>query len=592
MQAPFFDKLEKESDSIIRKFFNSKSPRDILETLEYQYSKYFFFRFHFSRVRNMPVYESFSIRKKSGGERIILSPNYGLKEVQSRLNSLLQIAIKPKNCAHGFLKSRSIVTNAKNHLNKNYIINFDIENYFPSIHFGRVKGLFMSTPFNFNNETASFIANMCCFEGILPQGAPTSPIISNLISRSLDNDLLALCIQNRSIYSRYADDITISTSLQKLPEAIGEINSEGKFHLSKSIEEIIKRNGFKINIKKTRISNRYQSQIVTGLKVNKTLNVNRSFVRNIRAMLNNWRKSDLNTVQIILNEKYNHGNNGMPNRDFIKVLRGKLGFLGSIKGVDDLVYKKLLETAKSIDSTFRVSKEIKRYGKNQIVVYTEGKTDWKHLKKALVNLKEKGKFQSLDLVFKEWNDNDLIGSDELLNMCRTSSKMRDNKALIIFLFDNDTPDLTKKIIDIGSTHKYWDNNVYSAVLVNPDFKRDPNNICIEHFYSDNDLKTEDSDGRRIYLSGEFDKKTLRHLQNPNLSCVMQPKALKMEYAIIDDKVYNEKSVNVALSKEGFAKNILNEVGNFKDLNFDQFKLIFDQIEHIEKLHSDMTAIKL
>lgn len=580
MQASFFKKLESDKEALVQGFFEAKNPGDILRVLMFPYPAYWFFRYH-----KNPSYATFIISKKSGGERTILAPNSGLKEVQRRLNALLQVATTHKNCSHGFLKGKSILTNARKHLRKRHVINFDILNFFPTIHFGRVRGVFKAAPFHFNDDTATFLANLCTYNSVLPQGAPTSPIISNLICRSLDNDLLSLSIRNKCAYTRYADDITISTSLKDIPDQIGTI-VDNKIELSPAITEIFKSNGFQINDKKTRLSNRYQSQIVTGLKVNKKLNVDRSYVRQIRAMLNNWKKFAIERVQSDLYYKYNS------NKDFIKVLQGRIGFLGSVKGLDNVTYLNLVKRAKSIDSTFKVGNELKRAHKDQIMICTEGKTDWKHLKNALQRFKAAGEFVNLNLEFKEWGNLDVVNADELMKMCDAASKLGGNKGVMLFLFDNDIPEITKKARTTNSEFKIWNNNVYSCVLPTPNLPRDKNNICIEHFYPDTDIKTADENGRRLYLSGEFNKKSMRHLTDTDLSCVMGNKNSTLDYGIIDNDVFNNLGENVALSKENFANNVLNASGDFGRVNIDQFRLVFNIVVEIERRHDQVMEIRL
>ena len=575
MSAPFYYNLTHSREEKIKAFFNCKTPRDITDVLEFTYSKYFYYRFH-----QKSIYSKFDIPKKDGSFREIWAPNGGLKEIQRRLNAILQVAIKQKNCNHGFIKGRSIVTNAKIHRNRKYVLNFDLADFFPSIHFGRVKGLFESAPFKFNSETSSFLANLSCFNGRLPQGAPTSPIISTLISRKLDNELMALCLRNKCNYSRYADDITISTFVKELPTEIGKIDAPGKIELSSAIKESVISNGFAINSGKTRLSLRFQSQTVTGLKVNKIVNVHRSVVREARGMLNALDKYGPEKAQAQLNSHYN---NGTRPKNFIQTLRGKLGFIGMVKGFENSVYIGLIAKANSIDSTIKLSSQILKSPKNHPIVLTEGKTDWKHLKKALKQLKLLGQFETLTVNFKEWTDGAQINNTELMKICESLSKLDTQKATMIFLFDNDRPEITKKALSEDLPYKYWGNNIYSTVL--PQSRAFPavNEVCIEHFYNENDLKIEDENGRRLYLSNEFNKKDKLHLTIPGLRCESD-KIKSQELAIIDNSVFNELDKNVALSKNDFAKSILGGKKNFENVNFDAFESIFSRIGDIILYH--------
>lgn len=231
------------------------------------------------------AYHTFSILKKNGDKREIDAPNDELKFVQKRLAILLWANQKKSwrlnntkpNISHGFEESKSIITNAKIHRNKKIVLNLDLEDFFPSIHFGRVKGFFEKNKnFKVPKEVALVIARLVCYKGRLPQGAPTSPIISNLICRILDFRLLKLAKKYRLDYTRYADDLTFSTNSSSFVD-------EEQFFLDKLEKEII-RAGFKINAKKTRLQFSNSRQEVTGLTVNKKLNVSKEFYKNTRAM--------------------------------------------------------------------------------------------------------------------------------------------------------------------------------------------------------------------------------------------------------------------------------------------------------------------
>lgn len=173
-------------------------------------------------------YKKYDIPKRTGGTREIYAPISGIKQIQKRLSHILQNYQPAKFCVHGYVKERSIKTNAYIHRRMRIVINLDLKDFFSSINFGRVRGLFKSAPFGFNNEVATTLAQICCHDGKLPQGAPTSPVISNYICRRLDNELIAFARKHKINYSRYADDITFSTNLQFLPTAVGHIKKSIK----------------------------------------------------------------------------------------------------------------------------------------------------------------------------------------------------------------------------------------------------------------------------------------------------------------------------------------------------------------------------
>jgi RNA-directed DNA polymerase len=143
------------------------------------------------------LYTSFEIKKKNGGVRNIYAPSEELKDIQRKLVKALFNFMKnnwqKKNISHGFEKNKSIITNAKIHRNKRIVWNIDIENFFDSIHFGRIRGFFnKNNNFLLPIEVATVIAQLSCYEGKLPQGAPSSPIISNLICEILDHRILKI----------------------------------------------------------------------------------------------------------------------------------------------------------------------------------------------------------------------------------------------------------------------------------------------------------------------------------------------------------------------------------------------------------------
>ena len=135
-------------------------------------------------------YESFVIPKKRGGTRKIDSPLSGLKLIQERLAGLLSAHISFKPCVQGFVKGRGICSNADFHKRSRWVLNLDIKDFFENINFGRVRGIFIAKPFEMDPKVASVIAQICIFQNRLPQGAPTSPVISNSIGCMLDNKII------------------------------------------------------------------------------------------------------------------------------------------------------------------------------------------------------------------------------------------------------------------------------------------------------------------------------------------------------------------------------------------------------------------
>lgn len=234
-------------------------------------------------------YKQFAILKKNGkGTRTISSPIPVLKRVQSILAQSFNAYYKPPTCVHGFVPGRSIVTNAKQHTRKSAIVEVDLANFFPSISAARVHGLLRKSPFSFSEEVINTITELVCNNGSLPQGSPSSPILSNMICYRMDKQLSSFANKNRILYSRYADDITFSSTSRHRINSIIDESSESK--ISKEIEAIITKNGFSINQSKSRILNNCTRQTVTGIIVNKKCNFPRSEYRELRVLFHNWLK--------------------------------------------------------------------------------------------------------------------------------------------------------------------------------------------------------------------------------------------------------------------------------------------------------------
>ena len=237
-------------------------------------------------------YTKFEIPKKSGGVRKISAPSGEVKEVQQRLNILLLDCIdemnsgkRPSTLSHGFMRNRSIITNAKMHTNKRNVLNIDISNFFESFNFGRVRGFFIkNNNFKLSDNIATVIAQISCYENSLPQGSPSSPVITNLIMHSLDIRLASIAKKYGCTYSRYADDITFSTRKKIFPSKLAKVNADGSIAIGKILNREICRSGFEINKKKNRLQFSESRQDVTGLTVNKKVNVNSQYWRNVRSM--------------------------------------------------------------------------------------------------------------------------------------------------------------------------------------------------------------------------------------------------------------------------------------------------------------------
>ena len=302
-------------------------------------------------------YHSFLIPKKSGGERTISAPCGNLKWMQLCINEIFKALYTASPYAMGFAEGRSIVDNARRHTNQNYVFNIDLKDFFPCIDIKRVWNRLQRAPFNFNAKVAYTIAGLCTMRTIryredlpfeeafvLPQGAPTSPLLTNAICDTLDRRLHGLAKRFGLHYSRYADDITFS-SMHNVYQPDGDFRKE--------LERIITDQRFRINAKKTRLQHCSVRQEVTGITVGQKLNVSRKYVKDVRAILHIWEKYGINAAYATFYPRYKSEkcqlHRGEPN--IVNVISGKLCYLKMVKGESDPVYIKLFAQFSRLAST-------------------------------------------------------------------------------------------------------------------------------------------------------------------------------------------------------------------------------------------------
>ncbi len=322
----------------------------------------------FEMSKRKPAYTSFKIKKKSGEDRILHAPVNGLKEIQKSLNLIFQCVYQPHKAATGFVTGKSIVDNAKLHINQNYVYNLDLKDFFPSIDQARVWGRIKVAPFNLESsdgrkKIANMIATLCCIpmeverfiDGkwkkittpVLPQGAPTSPTLTNAICERLDIRMAGVAKRFGLNYTRYADDITFSSK-----HNVTEINTgvfekiydiDGAF--DKEVRSIIKSQNFHVKESKVRLQKQGYRQEVTGIVVNEKINVNQKYIKQLRQWLYYWETFGYNRAYTYFLTKYvadkGHVKTKKPN--MMMVLDGKLLYLKMVKGETDGTYLKLRE---------------------------------------------------------------------------------------------------------------------------------------------------------------------------------------------------------------------------------------------------------
>jgi len=243
-------------------------------------------------------YTKFAIPKRDGGEREICAPKSSLRYAQRGILHHILSKVQPHSAAHGFITGRSTVTNAEPHVGAELVVKFDLTDFFPTIHYYRVLGLFGSFGYwvdegkfssqDSSSAVAATLARLCVHtpdskawgRARLPQGAPTSPAISNLVCRRLDSRLEGLAASNQGVYTRYADDLTFSFPKDEI--------SLGRFRWW--VDQICHQEGFFVNQAKFRVIRNSQRQMVTGIVVNDLLRIPRRDRRRFRAILHNCEK--------------------------------------------------------------------------------------------------------------------------------------------------------------------------------------------------------------------------------------------------------------------------------------------------------------
>lgn len=324
-------------DEMKKKFFSLKSRRDIAGMLEVDLKDFIYYLYRLPEASNYTV---FHLPKRRGGYRIIAAPVTSIKILQKKFNQVLRCVYKKRTPVHGFVEKRSVITNAQAHIAKSLILNIDLKDFFPSLHFGRVSGLFMHYPFNLNKLVADSLAKLCCYDKALPQGAPTSPIISNMICSKLDRQLSKLASEHDCTYTRYADDLTFSTDSNAFHTSVASYSEVGKLELGSGLKDIIKDNSFRINPDKIKMRNKLERQSVTGVTVNEFPNLPRRYVRQIRAMFHAVKRYGIEAAEIEHLAKYNkkHRIDAKIPLSFAKVLKGKIDYLGAVRGKRDSLY--------------------------------------------------------------------------------------------------------------------------------------------------------------------------------------------------------------------------------------------------------------
>ncbi len=264
---------------------------DLASAMELQVGRIRFLAYH-RRVSKFSHYRRFYLQKKSGGKRLISAPMPQLKFVQYWILEHLLSKVPLHDAAHGFVPGRSICSNASPHVGADLVVNMDLRNFFPTLTYPRVKGMFRS--FGYSEQLSSVLGLLCTEPELdeveldgqryflhrgdrhLPQGAPTSPAITNIICRRFDARMSGIAKQLGLTYTRYADDVTFSgpsSFRADLPKLLWRSQA------------VIQEEGFELHPDKLRIMSKGSRQEVTGIVVNEKLSINRGTLKRFRALL-------------------------------------------------------------------------------------------------------------------------------------------------------------------------------------------------------------------------------------------------------------------------------------------------------------------
>ena len=290
------------------------------------------------------VYQTFPIPRRDGSERWIDSPKRALKYVQRLLHESLTRIYGPHPLVHGFRFGRSIITNAERHTGSRYVLNLDLEDFFPSITRRRIYGRLTSEPYSLHSKVANLIAALATNRhSRLPQGSPSSPVIANILAANLDKDLAKLCSRLRCRYTRYADDITISVSRGEMPPAIARYpnaQGTGQVILGDDLVEVIEKSGFRVNHRKSRLQSYWTRQMCTGLVVNGAkVSPPRAYIRRLRSLMDHWRKGGWQDAAQVLRDKENR--TGIDTREKLwGHIAGSIGYLKMVRGPDDPIVQR------------------------------------------------------------------------------------------------------------------------------------------------------------------------------------------------------------------------------------------------------------
>jgi RNA-directed DNA polymerase len=255
-------------------------------------------------------YRTFNVKKVNGGVRTIKEPLPSLKEIQKWIlvNILNKISISPYSKA--YYRKRSIRDHARYHKNQKILVTMDVEKFFDNISFEKILGVFINL--GYSTKVSQLLSKLCTLEKMLPQGAPTSPYLSNIIMKNFDREISKHCLSNDIKYTRYADDMAFSS------------NEIDILNLTFKVEEELKHIGLKLNKEKTLEMPYGKRQLVSGIVVNEKIQVPRIIRDELRQAMYFIQKHGLeNHLEKINCKKANYLNHLMGLANYILFINPK-----------------------------------------------------------------------------------------------------------------------------------------------------------------------------------------------------------------------------------------------------------------------------
>ena len=273
-------------------------------------------------------YKKYMIPKRNGKMRIIHEPMPNLKEIQTWiLDNILMAPGVLKDVSHvvtAFVPHRDIIDNATPHVGKRTVVCMDLKDFFTSVRWIQVYAVFADL--GYGKDVSGMLAHLCTLDGVLPQGAPTSPMLSNLVMRRIDKMIYEHCQDHDITYTRYADDLTFSSNRRiEYGQLMGYVKT------------VMGNAGFSVNEEKTKVFHRNQSQNVTGIVVNDHIQVGRNYRKKIRQEM-------FYLQQYGLEGHYPHTHYPYKPQSYLNHLLGKVNHVLHVNGEDKemMAYKRIL----------------------------------------------------------------------------------------------------------------------------------------------------------------------------------------------------------------------------------------------------------